>query len=560
MNPAGLINHSSEGRFIRLFSFLAAAGFFGQVLPLAPTDSWRDVDLGQSSYAGGNHNLDPAVVDSSLFGLLWKVDFNPGETHYARPLVYTPPSTNKQIVFLASTENILRVLDAETGEVLKERKVDEPFHMSEAFCTQVSETLGVLGTPTIDPGTDTAYFFAKSYIPYYRDNTPTGIINGVYYFYAVDVKTLEDREGFPILVDGLPADNDPRRYFIGGTILQRPSMLQLGDIVYAGFGAMCDAFNLTGTIMGVDVKQKKAATNWVTQAGPDSPFSDDWTAWHGGGPGGVWQAGQGLSTDGNGNIFFVVSSGGGSLPDPVIDTIPRRGNASISVLSEAVVRVTPATDGGLDLADFFRPYNYQFDDGRGLGSGGFAILDSHFSSPSVARIGAVANRNHQILIFDVSDLGGYRQGLNGTDAILQAIPTSGEVYGSVGAYPLDGGYIYASPIGHPLAAYKFSITDVGRPQFVFAGQSEVSSLEQRGTGIPTVTSFREEPGTGIVWLTDPVEGLRAWHAIPGENGVLKQIDLPTINGANRYSRPSFGDGKVYVVDAAGSVVCLGVKA
>ncbi|KAJ3515567.1 hypothetical protein NLJ89_g1674 [Agrocybe chaxingu] len=449
------------------------------VISLATSDSWRDVDLGQSSYVGGSHNLDPAVVDSPQFGLRWKVDFNKGETHYARPLIYTPPSTNKQIAFLASTENRLRVLDAETGEVLNERQLAEPFPLAEAFCTQVSETLGIMGTPTIDPETDTAYFYAKSYIPYYRDVTRTGIINGVYYFYAVDVKTLEDKEGFPILIDGLRADNDPRRYFIGGTILQRPSLLQLGNIVYAGFGGLCDAFNATGTIIGVDVKQKKVVTHWVTQAGPDAPFSEDWTAWHGGGPGGVWQSGQGLATDGS-SIFFVSDNGGGST-DEIIDTTPRRGNASLSILSEVVARVNPTTDGGLEVADFFRPHNYQYDDEK--------------------------------------------------DLVLQTIPVGGEVFGSIGSYPLDGGYIYVAPLRNPLSAYKLSITDDGTPQFVFAGQSEVSTRQNRGTGIPTVTSFHDEPGTGIVWLTDPDAGLDAWYAVPREDGVLKKINLPTVNAS-----------------------------
>lgn len=43
---------------------------------LATSDSWRDADLGQSSYLGGNHNMDPSVVDSPQFGQLWKVPFN----------------------------------------------------------------------------------------------------------------------------------------------------------------------------------------------------------------------------------------------------------------------------------------------------------------------------------------------------------------------------------------------------------------------------------------------------------------------------------------------------
>ena len=41
----------------------------------------------------------------------------------------------------------------------------------------------------------------------------------------MDILDLSDRAGFPVLIDGHHADNDPKRYFIGGTILQRPVRL-----------------------------------------------------------------------------------------------------------------------------------------------------------------------------------------------------------------------------------------------------------------------------------------------------------------------------------------------
>lgn len=70
----------------------------------------------------------------------------------------------------------------------------------------------------------------------------------------MDVNTLEDIEGFPLLLDGAPADNDPRRYFIGGTVLQRPPVLQLGDVAYGAFGAMCDGFNLSASDLLIDLR------------------------------------------------------------------------------------------------------------------------------------------------------------------------------------------------------------------------------------------------------------------------------------------------------------------
>lgn len=222
----------------------------------APSDSYSDADAGQSSYVGGAHNMDPAIVDSAQFGILWQIKFNNLEKFYAKPLVYTPTGQTQQ-VFLASTQNIVRSIDAKTGTVLLTRTLGEPFKQSDIGCTDIPDTIGIIGTPIIDPKTDIMYLYSKQYIPNYRVAGQYGMENGVYYFYAIDTKTLNTVDGFPILVDGTVADNDPRRYFIGGTVLQRPALAQYKDFVYAGFGGHCDLFNYTGLIVGVDVVQKK---------------------------------------------------------------------------------------------------------------------------------------------------------------------------------------------------------------------------------------------------------------------------------------------------------------
>lgn len=55
-----------------------AAALVPYVAAVSPTDSYTDADVGQSGYLP-NHNMDPAVVDSSQFGLLWKQSFNAQE-------------------------------------------------------------------------------------------------------------------------------------------------------------------------------------------------------------------------------------------------------------------------------------------------------------------------------------------------------------------------------------------------------------------------------------------------------------------------------------------------
>ena len=136
-------------------------------------------------------------------------------------MVYTPLAGGPQLVFLASSQNWIRTLNAKTGVLINSRQVHTPFLQSDIGCTDIPNTIGITGTPTIDPTSDTVYFFSKTYIPNYRYAGNTGTFNGVYYFHAVNINTLADVFP-PILIDGAVADNDPRKYFIGGIVLQRP--------------------------------------------------------------------------------------------------------------------------------------------------------------------------------------------------------------------------------------------------------------------------------------------------------------------------------------------------
>ncbi|PGH18777.1 hypothetical protein AJ79_00190 [Helicocarpus griseus UAMH5409] len=446
------------------------------------------------------------------------------------PLVYTPCESETQLVFIVSTDNVIRTLDASSGDLIHERIVAKPHPQDALYCTGIAENIGIMGTPTIDPATDIAYFYAKSYIPGYRlENETSAIFNGVYYFYAVDINTLEDVPGFPILVDGLPAENYPRKIFIGGRILQRTSLVQVGEFVYAGFGGLCDQFNYTGTILGVDV-----VANFVTQAGPESGFTLDWTSWHAGGAGGVWQSGMSIASDGE-NIYFVTDNGGSS-PN---HKRPSTGTSPLDLLSETAVKMSVSSTRPLQLAGYFQPYDYLDDDGFDLGSGGFTILpNSTFYTPAHRQLAVAAGKSGKIYIIPLDSLGGYGNGVNNTDAVVQVIQAlplqegasfSSGIYGGVGAYPFTsdagvaGGYIYAAAVAQPLIAYELRQTPSGDDvEFVSAGQSVEISLNKPGVGVPTITTALdketggEKKGSGIVWLTDPGAGLRAWYAIPDE--------------------------------------------
>ncbi|KAF2452640.1 WSC domain-containing protein [Lineolata rhizophorae] len=546
MRAASLPAHS-------LFYFLVCFLFICNVLALDASDTYRDADLGQTSYVGGDHNMDPAIVDSSQFGLLWKIPFNNKERFYAKPLVYTPESTGRQIVFLASTQNIIRTVDARTGELINERQLDEPFLQSDIGCTDIPDTIGIVGTPTIDPNTDTAYFYVKTYIANFRTEGEHGVVNGVYKFYAVDVKTLEDIDPFPILVDGSIADNDDRRYFVGGVILQRVSLVQLGNYVYAGFGGHCDLFNYTGTVLGVDVTNGDIVANWAVQTGPHTAFSTDY--YEVSGMGGIWHGGSSFATDGS-RLFFVTGNGRGHENDGV----PASGRSGCKTLGEAAVNLNVGDDGSLSLVDYFQPYDFQNMDGgdQDFGSGGMSLLDPDvFYGTGVTRMGLTAGKNGKIYVLNADDLGGYKMGSGGTDGILQTIVTNRAVFGGAGTYPGEGGYVYYTPVGYPTYVYKLGHDESGKPVLSQVGQSPETSAGRVGVGIPTVTTNKGQAGSAILWMTDPDAGMRAWYAVPGEDGLLKSIPMPQIGGVNKFQRPAFGNTRFYTTDANGVLYCIG---
>jgi hypothetical protein len=53
------------------------------------------------------------------------------------------------------------------------------------------------------------------------------------------------------------------RYFLGGTVLQRPSLASVGNVVVAGFGGHCDNFNYTGMLVSVSKTTGVGVTNVI---------------------------------------------------------------------------------------------------------------------------------------------------------------------------------------------------------------------------------------------------------------------------------------------------------
>lgn len=93
--------------------------------------------------------------------------------------------------------------------------------------------------------------------------------------------------------------------------------------------------------------------------------------------------------------------------------------------------------------------------------------------------------------------------------------------------------------------FKFSCNS-GIPSFTKVADSPTKNAYVLGTGHGTTTSLNGEAGTGLLWTSD-VDGqnLRVYNAVP-VNGVLTQIAGFNIPGVTKFTRPVFGDGRVYI--------------
>ncbi|TVY80927.1 WSC domain-containing protein [Lachnellula suecica] len=520
----------AKTRMPRIFSTFVLASilslFISHVNSLASTDTitWGG-DNSRTGYQSQvfspfNHNMDPAAVGSSSFGQLFVTKLGgvyngAAEQMYSQPLVYTPSTDPTQYVFVATTQNNIYKIDAKTGAIIAKRNLHIPFLAADLNgCVDISPYVGVTATGVIDPDTDTWYLTSKTYLDQTGGTGAQGKPNGRYYVHAINVDDLSERANFPVDIEGTVARNNPIRSFNGGIHHQRPALLHTGQFIYAGFASHCVQYNFTGWIMGWDKTTGATVERYATE-GAGVPNTT---------PGaGVWMSGGGLASDDAGSLFFASGNGYASQ----LSTIPVNGRNPPTSLEEAAVHMTINDDGSLDVVDFFMPFEKTQLDGadRDLGTSPLELLPSQFACGDITRMGVVTGKSGKTYWLNLDDLGGYQNG-----------PSKGD--------------------RHPSHVFKFSC-DAGVASFTKVADSPTNNAYILGVGHGTVTSLNGQPGTGLVWTSD-VQGsnLRIYKAIP-ENGLMTLINAFNVPNPLKFTRPVFGDGRVYLGNMAGALYAFG---
>jgi hypothetical protein len=273
--------------------------------------------------------LTPSNVNANTFGLKWTATVDAwvnAQPLYMNGLVINGAPHN--VVFVVTANDSVYALDGDTGAQLWQASVI-PSGATAVTGTSVglvsAPLIGILGTPVIDPATNTMYLVAE-----------TSEQNATYFphrLHALDLATGNEKFGGPVLV------NDPQMAPLHK--LQRTGLTLANGNVYFGIGSIQDIQPYHGMIFSFNAQTLAQQAVWVT-----TPTGSE---------GGVWMGASAPSVDENGNIY--VTTGNGTLDGTVN-------------FGEAAVKLSPE----LQPLDYFAPYNFAAYNASDVDLGSGAII------------------------------------------------------------------------------------------------------------------------------------------------------------------------------------------
>ena len=486
----------------------------------------------RSGWDQNEPQLAPAAVASSNFGQLFSTPVD-GQV-YAQPLVLG------STVIAATENNNVYGINKITGAKIWSRNLGPVWPAAAIGCGDLVPNIGVTSTPVYDPATNAIYLTTKV-----NDGPDTA--HPHWYMHALNPSTGAERPGWPVVIQGTPTNNAGHP-FDPFSAAQRPGLLVLGGVVYAGFASHCDYGSFTGSVVGVKTSGVMS-TIWSTVSNNPNGWS------------GIWQGGGGLVSDGPGRIIVATGNGLGNSVTPN----PGPGNVPQPTYSESVIRLQVGPTGSLSVGDFFSPANNRAldRDDVDLGSGGPMGLPDGFGTAAHPHLLVQIGKDGRLFLLDRDNLGGMGQGPGGTDAVVgQSGPYQG-VWGHPAFWGGDGGYVYLVTNSGPLRAFQVTTNTAGTPVLVASG----NTTDNWGytSGSPVVTSSGSTSGSALVWAiwssgpSGTGAQLRAYDAVPA-GGTMKLRYSAPIGIASKFATPATDAGRVYVGTRDGHLIGFGSPA
>jgi phosphodiesterase/alkaline phosphatase D-like protein len=482
----------------------------------------------------GASTITPQLVSGGTFGQLWST---PVEGQ-----VYAQPLLANGTLLVATEKNNVYGMNPATGAVKWSKSLlGEPWNPAEIGCGDLTPSVGVTATPVVDPSTGIAYLTHKAYVAHTSEVR--------WYMDALSVATGQEQPGFPVELSGV-ADNEPKEPFEAATELQRPGLLLLEGVVYAGFGSDCDIDPYQGWIFGVSTSGTVKA-RWTAE-------TENFGA-------GIWQSGAGITSDGPGTM--LISTGNGGVPND-----PTPGFSPPGSLGESIVRLRVQPNGSLKATDFFTPFN-AFELSRAdadFASGGVTGLpNEYFGTAATPHLAVAVGKDGYVYLLNRDNLGGMGEGPGGGDKVIQQIGPYGGVWSRPGVWPGEGGWVYiptasngtsSSGSSGNLRVYQYGVSGSGSPTLSLQATSE----EAFGfsSSAPVITSEGTTPGSALVWIVWAPNGsgvgaqLRAYNPVPEHGEPILRWSAP-IGTSAKFATPGVGEGRLYVGTRDGHVLGFG---
>lgn len=383
-------------------------------------------------------------------------------------------------------------------------------------CKDLVPESGVSATPVLDASTGTLYVMAET------------LEGDVYHhkLHALDWTTGEDKMA---AVEVMPPDAQwtapPANHH------SRVGLLLDQGTVYTAFSSHCDTpAPWYGWVVAYDAATLAMRGSFMT-----------------GQKGGIWQSGQGLSTDGSGGVFFVAGVGTGQM-------------CSAANLCQTAGRLTLGSKG-LTLSGFYQPVagtpsNKGADNDL---TTALVVVGSNFGVTSGKdAVLHVIDRTTMKSVQDISVLGA----VTGTGS-------NGHVHG--GPVFWDGSKgprLYIWPES-PAAGQAYAVTASG------LDTTPLATFTKRKPAHPgailTISANGKMPGTGVLWASMvTMDTADAWHSVVP--GTLYAFDAEDPSDANakaelwnsdanpadtlgmfaKFCPPTVANGKLYIGTAVGT--------
>jgi hypothetical protein len=495
-------------------------------------------DLSRDGVNSQEYALTTSNVNSGTFGKLFSCPVD--APVYPQPLWAANLTINggtHNVIFVATENDSVYAFDADASpcvvywhnSLIPAGEIAPPD--SDIGGGDFQTTIGIVGTPVIDPGTQTIYLVTLTEVQ--GSSCAPGRCHQR--LHALNLVTGNETAGGPVEIS--PSISVPGTG--GGSTNgqvpfdplhenQRAGLALVNNTIYVSWGSHSDFTPWHGWMMGFN-KSNLGAAPIVFNATPN------------GMGGGIWMGGGAPAIDANNNIYAITGNGNW-------DGVNNFGDTMLKLNS------------GLSVQDWLTPSNQSSMDTNNVdfGAGGATILVDLPSSSPVQHLLIGGGKNNELYVVNRDNMGHLE---SATSPVVQKLSFSQMIF-ATGAFWQNTFYIAAGTFrgaGTPLQAF---LLNPSTSLFnTTPASSSPTAFPERGA-TPSVSSTGSS--NGIVWAIDA-----GAFGSPGTHGtgpaVLHAYDAANLNSelwsssqvsrdqagnAVKFTVPTIANGKVYIGTAS----------